>query len=59
MFDTVLMAAGRRPLTLEVKVDQLGMKLHPESKKVIAEKETTNIPNIFAVGDILHVSLLV
>jgi len=54
LFDTVLMAAGRRPLTLEVKADQVGVTLHPESKKVIAESEQTNIPNIFAVGDILQ-----
>ncbi|KAJ1531074.1 hypothetical protein ONE63_005901 [Megalurothrips usitatus] len=54
LYDTVLMATGRRPLTLEVKADQVGIKLHPDSKKVVSEKELTNIPNIFAVGDILE-----
>ncbi|KAK3931005.1 Thioredoxin reductase 1, mitochondrial [Frankliniella fusca] len=54
LFDTVLMATGRRPLTLEVKADQVGVKLHPDSKKVVCDRELTNIPNIFAVGDILE-----
>lgn len=49
------MATGRRPLTLEVKADQVGIKLDPNSQKVISDREVTNIPNVFAVGDILQV----
>lgn len=55
MFDTVLMAIGRRPLTEELKAEEVGLELHPRSKKFVSDNEETNIPNIFAVGDVLEV----
>lgn len=54
LFDTVLMATGRRPLTLEVNADKVGIKLDPNTQKVVSEREVTNVPNVFAVGDILQ-----
>lgn len=52
------MATGRRPLTVEVRADQVGVKLDPRTQKVVSDKELTNIPSIFAVGDILEVSVV-
>lgn len=53
-FDTVLMAVGRRALTAEAQVEKAGVKVVPENGKIDAQDEQSNIPNIFAVGDILH-----
>uniref|UniRef100_A0A0A9YCV8 thioredoxin-disulfide reductase (NADPH) n=1 Tax=Lygus hesperus TaxID=30085 RepID=A0A0A9YCV8_LYGHE len=54
VFDTVLMAIGRRALTEELGAKNVGLQLHPSSEKCIANNEATNIPNIFAVGDVLE-----
>lgn len=55
-FDTVLMATGRRALTSELKVANAGIKVVPDNAKIDAVHEQTNVPNIYAVGDVLHVS---
>lgn len=53
-FDTVLMAVGRRALTQELKAVNAGIDLDTSNGKVIARLEQTNVPNIFAVGDVLQ-----
>lgn len=58
MYDTVLFAIGRRTLTQELKPENAGIKLVPETGKIDAVNEQTNVPNIYAVGDVLHVSFL-
>ncbi|XP_018900294.1 thioredoxin reductase 1, mitochondrial isoform X2 [Bemisia tabaci] len=52
-FDTVLIATGRRALTDELLLPNAGIKVE-ENAKINANKETTNVPHIFAVGDVLH-----
>ncbi|KAG5326456.1 TRXR1 reductase, partial [Acromyrmex heyeri] len=54
VYDTVLFAIGRRPLTQELKPENVGLKLVPETGKIDAVNEQTNVPNIYAVGDVLH-----
>ncbi|XP_018370643.1 PREDICTED: thioredoxin reductase 2, mitochondrial isoform X2 [Trachymyrmex cornetzi] len=54
VYDTVLFAIGRRSLTQELKPENAGLKLVPETGKIDAVNEQTNIPNIYAVGDVLH-----
>lgn len=56
VFDTVLFAVGRRALTKELCVESAGVKTVPESGKIFAENEQTNVKHIYAVGDVLHVS---
>ena len=56
VYDTILFAIGRRALTAELKPENVGLKLVEETGKIDAINEQTNIPNIFAVGDVLHVS---
>lgn len=56
-FDTVLMAVGRKALTEEVNAKQAGVNYNPRNKKIIAENEQTNVPNVFAIGDVLEVSV--
>ena len=58
VYDTVLFAIGRQALTRELKPENVGLKLVPETFKIDAVNEQTNIPNIYAVGDVLHVSRL-
>ncbi|XP_076755891.1 thioredoxin reductase 1 isoform X3 [Xylocopa sonorina] len=53
-FDTVLFAIGRKPLTEELKPENAGIKIVPETAKIDAKNEQTNVPNIYAVGDVLH-----
>lgn len=55
-FDTVLFAIGRTALTREAHVDKAGVKVEGDGEKIDALNEQTNIPNIFAVGDVLYVS---
>ncbi|XP_011258105.1 thioredoxin reductase 2, mitochondrial isoform X1 [Camponotus floridanus] len=54
VYDTVLFAIGRRALTEELKPENAGLKLVPETNKIEAINEQTNVPNIYAVGDVLH-----
>lgn len=56
MYDTVLFAIGRRSLTQELKPENIGLKFVPETGKIDVINEQTNIPNIYAVGDVLYVS---
>lgn len=56
-FDTVLIATGRRALTSELKVSKAGVQIVPDNSKIDAKNEQTNVPHIYAVGDVLHVSL--
>ncbi|XP_015606757.1 thioredoxin reductase 1, mitochondrial isoform X2 [Cephus cinctus] len=53
-YNTVLFAIGRRALTQDLKVENAGIKLVPENDKIDAVNEQTNVPNIYAVGDVLH-----
>lgn len=55
-FDTVLVATGRKALSEELNPSAAGLQIHPESGKLIVNDEQTNIPNIYAVGDVLYVS---
>lgn len=56
-FDTVLFAIGRRALTKELNLEKAGVKVvEGGSDKIDTENERTNVPHIYAVGDVLHVS---
>lgn len=55
--DTVLFAVGRRALTKELHLDQAGVKVASDGEKIDAVNEQTNVPHIFAVGDILYVCI--
>jgi Pyruvate/2-oxoglutarate dehydrogenase complex, dihydrolipoamide dehydrogenase (E3) component, and related enzymes len=57
-FDTVLFAIGRRALTKELLLENAGVKCIPETGKIVAENEQTNVKHIYAVGDVLHVSMI-
>jgi len=52
-FDTILFAIGRRALTRELHLDKAGVKVAGEGEKIDANNEQTNVPHIYAVGDVL------
>lgn len=54
VYDTVLFAIGRQALTKELKPENVGLKIVPDNGKIDAQDEQTNVPNIYAVGDVLH-----
>ncbi|OII75895.1 thioredoxin reductase [Cryptosporidium andersoni] len=51
-FDTVIYATGRYPDTKYLKLNEIGVYLTPNNK-IIAPNDTTNIPNIHAIGDVV------
>lgn len=54
VYDTVLFAIGRKPLTEELKPENAGIKVVGDTGKIDVIDEQTNIPHIYAVGDVLH-----
>lgn len=53
-YDTVLFAIGRNACTDKIGLEQVGVTVNPKNGKVPVVNEQTNIPHIFAVGDILE-----
>lgn len=54
-FDTILFAVGRQALTEDLKLDNAGVKVCPDTLKLSAnDYEQTNVPHIYAVGDVLQ-----
>lgn len=50
----MLIGIGRDSCTQGIGLENAGVKLNPKNGKVVVdEKEQTNVPNIYAVGDIL------
>lgn len=53
-FNTVIYAIGRDACTNKIGLDKVGVKLNPKNGKILHdEKEQTNVPNIYAIGDVL------
>ncbi|CAH6421026.1 Thioredoxin reductase [uncultured virus] len=52
--DTLIWAIGRDPETENINLDKIGVIIDDKTKKIIVEREQTNIENIFAIGDIIN-----
>ena len=53
--NTVLFAIGRDPCTQNIGLQNIGVNLNPKTGKIpVNDREETNVPNVFAVGDILQ-----
>ncbi|OQV24858.1 Thioredoxin reductase 1, cytoplasmic [Hypsibius exemplaris] len=52
-YNTVLFAVGRDACTSTIGLEKAGVKVNPDSGKINAEYEQTNVPNIYAIGDVL------
>ncbi|QQD85839.1 MULTISPECIES: dihydrolipoyl dehydrogenase [unclassified Jeotgalicoccus] len=51
--DYVLVTVGRRPNTDEIGLEELGIKMTDRGIIEVDEQSRTNIPNIYAIGDIV------
>lgn len=56
--DVVLVAVGRRPFSENLGLEDLGMKKDPKGFLEIDASFRTNIPNIFAIGDLVDGPML-
>ncbi|EJF87597.1 glutathione-disulfide reductase [Bartonella vinsonii subsp. arupensis OK-94-513] len=56
--DQVMLATGRVPNTTGLKLERAGVKVNEFGAVVVDERMTTNVPHIWAVGDVTgHVQL--
>ncbi|XP_052850137.1 thioredoxin reductase 1, mitochondrial isoform X3 [Drosophila gunungcola] len=53
LFDTVLWAIGRKGLVEDLNLSNAGVSVQKD-KIPVDSQETTNVPNIYAVGDIIY-----
>jgi len=53
-FDTVLLAVGRTAITKDMGLDLAGVKFDPKTGKIPVVNEQTNVPHIYAIGDVLE-----
>jgi len=51
-FDRVLVAVGRRPNTDSLDLDRVGVKHTPTGTVEVTTEQRTNVPHIFAIGDV-------
>ncbi len=52
VFDCILFATGRTPATAALNLSAAGVELGSKGEIVVDEYSRTNVPNIFAVGDV-------
>jgi len=52
-FERVLWAVGRRPKTRGIGLEAAGVEIHPDHTIPVDEWQETNVPGIFALGDIV------
>ncbi|KAG2431917.1 hypothetical protein HYH02_013136 [Chlamydomonas schloesseri] len=53
-FDTVLLAVGRDACTFDLGLDKVGVAYDKSSGKIPVTAEQTNVPSIYAIGDVLE-----
>jgi len=52
-FDSVLVAVGRKPLVRGLGADELGILLDPMGFIIVDENYRTNVPGVYAIGDLI------
>ncbi|KGL77216.1 Thioredoxin reductase 1, cytoplasmic, partial [Tinamus guttatus] len=54
-YNTVLLAIGRDACTRKIGLDKVGVKINEKTGKIpVNDEEQTNVPYIYAIGDILQ-----
>ncbi|XP_075540619.1 thioredoxin reductase 2, mitochondrial-like isoform X2 [Dermacentor variabilis] len=54
IFDTVLVAVGRRAETSSLNLDAVKVNVNPKNKKIVVDKnEQSSVSNIYAIGDVI------
>jgi dihydrolipoamide dehydrogenase len=50
--DTLLVSVGRRPNSDNIGLDKLGIKMDPRGNIITDQQSQTNVPHIYAIGDV-------
>ncbi|CAL1276740.1 unnamed protein product [Larinioides sclopetarius] len=53
-YDTVLFAIGRDACTNNIGLEKVGVQVNPKNGKIPVVSEQTNVPHIYAIGDVLE-----
>uniref|UniRef100_A0A8C9DKK3 Thioredoxin reductase 1, cytoplasmic n=1 Tax=Prolemur simus TaxID=1328070 RepID=A0A8C9DKK3_PROSS len=54
-YNTVLLAIGRDPCTRKIGLETVGVKINEKTGKIpVTDEEQTNVPYIYAIGDVLE-----
>ena len=56
--DVVLVATGRKPFTEGLGLDALGIKMSPRGQIEVNDKWETNVPGVYAIGDVIDGPML-
>lgn len=56
--DVVLVATGRRPHTNGLGLDKVGIKMDDKGRVEVDQSYRTNLPNVYAIGDIIKGPML-
>ncbi len=56
--DYCLVSIGRRPYTDNLGLDKAGVKLDDKGRVLVNEHLQTNVPNIYAIGDVIRGAML-
>ncbi len=56
--DKVLVAVGRKPCIDGLALDEAGIKLDETGRIVVDDNYQTSVPNVFAIGDLIHGPML-
>jgi len=56
--DKVLVAAGRKPCTDDLALDEAGVKLDETGRIIVDDNYQTSAANIYAIGDLIHGPML-
>lgn len=56
--DVVLVAVGRRPFTRELALEKIGVSLSEKKQVLVNASFQTNVPNIYAIGDLIDGPML-
>lgn len=55
----LLLILGRLAQTQSLGLDKIGVEVDSASGKIITNNEQTSVPNIYAIGDVLLVSIAI
>ncbi len=56
--DVVLISVGRKPYTKNLNLDKIGVELDKKNKIKVNKNFETNIPNVYAIGDVIDGPML-
>ncbi len=56
--DVVLISVGRKPYTKNLNLEKIGIKLDEKKRIKINKNYQTNVPNIYAIGDVIEGPML-